>query len=154
MIAAFAHANGQDAVIFRPFSIYGPGASPESLICCVIRMAKAGEPIILGDLRPVRDYCYVTDVAQAVVQACCLNGQAGIRVFNIGTMEGTSVADVARMIAQGLQVDLPVLERAGCRRPGGSEIYRLIADNSRAVAGLSWVPKVSLSEGLRRVLAD
>jgi len=70
LIEAFVHAFGLRAVILRPFSIYGPGASSESLIPRIIDLARKGLPVLLRDLRPVRDYCFVTDLAEATASAC------------------------------------------------------------------------------------
>jgi len=66
MIEAYAESFGLEAVILRPFSIYGPNSTPESLLGTIIAMAHGGS-VRLRDLRPVRDYCYVGDLAKAVV---------------------------------------------------------------------------------------
>ena len=47
----------------RPFSIYGPRASPESVIGQIIRLCLEDEPVALRDLRRVRDYCFAADFA-------------------------------------------------------------------------------------------
>ena len=49
--------------VLRPFSIYGPGASPKSVIGQIIRLCLEGQPVALEDLRPVRDYCFAEDFA-------------------------------------------------------------------------------------------
>src|SRR2546429_3772570 len=65
LIESWGHAFGLRAVILRPFSVYGPGASPDSLIPRIIRMARRGLPVVLANLKPLRDYCLGTDLPQA-----------------------------------------------------------------------------------------
>ena len=150
LVESYAHSFGLRAVILRPFSIYGPGASPQSLISRIVALARAGEPIVLRDLKPVRDYCFVTDVARAIARACALEARS-LEVFNVGTMRGASVAEVARLLVEALGVDAPIEEAGERERPAASEIYELVADNRRARSLLRWQPEVALAEGLRRI---
>ena len=151
LIEAWGHAFGLRAVILRPFSIYGPGASPESLIPRIIGMARRGLPVVLRNLKPVRDYCFVTDVAEAVALACSVQ-RSELDIFNIGTMLGTSVQRVAALILEGLGVSCPIREDGDRDRPGKSEIYELIADNRRAREVLGWQSAVPLETGLRMTI--
>lgn len=153
MISAFGHAYGLESIVLRPFSVYGPGAPASSMINRVIQLARASQPIALRDLRPIRDYCYVEDLAQAVLRACMLPSRTAMRTFNIGTMRGTSVAEVARQVLSAMDLNLPILESPNSRRAGESEIYRLVADNSLALASLTWSPTVQLEDGLRKTVA-
>ena len=151
LIEAWGHAFGLRAVILRPFSIYGPGASPESLIPRIIGMARRGLPVVLRNLKPVRDYCFVTDVAEAVALACSVQ-RSELDIFNIGTMRGTSVQRVADLILEVLGVSCPIREDGDRDRPGKSEIYELIADNRRAREVLGWQSAVPLETGLRMTI--
>jgi len=151
LIEAFGHAFDLPAVILRPFSVYGPGASPQSLIPRIIDMARRGLPVVLRDLKPIRDYCFVGDLAEAIAAACCLERRK-LDILNIGTMEGTNVDRVAHLIVDALGASCPVREDGARDRPGNSEIYELIADNRRAREVLGWRPAISLAEGLRRTI--
>jgi len=151
MIEAFVHAFDLPAVILRPFSVYGPGASPQSLIPRIIDMARRGLPVVLRDLKPIRDYCFVGDLAEAIAAACCLEKRK-LEIFNIGTMEGTNVDRVAHLIVDALGASCPIREDGARDRPGNSEIYQLIADNRRAREVLGWRPAISLAEGLRMTI--
>jgi len=151
MIEAFVHAFDLPAVILRPFSVYGPGASPQSLVPRIIDMARRGLPVVLRDLKPIRDYCFVGDLAEAIAAACCLERRK-LDIFNIGTMEGTDVDRVAHLIVDALGASCPIREDGARDRPGNSEIYQLIADNRRAREVLGWRPAISLAEGLRMTI--
>src|SRR2546423_6676873 len=151
LIEAWGHAFGLRAVILRPFSIYGPGASPASLIPRIIGMARRGLPVVLRNLKPVRDYCFVTDVAEAgALAGAGQRGRPGI--FQIGAMRRAGGQRVAALILGGLGVSCPIREDGDRDRPGNSEIYELIADNRRAREVLGWQSAVPLETGLRMTI--
>ncbi|MDQ2841654.1 MAG: NAD-dependent epimerase/dehydratase family protein [Acidobacteriota bacterium] len=150
LIEAYHRTFGLETVVLRPFSIYGRGSSPDAVLNKIIAMAASGESVVLYDLRPVLDYCFVEDVAGALVRAC-LAPVAG-KTFNVGTMRGTSIRELAASVIRLLGKSSEVVEDTGRRRPGGSDILRLVADNTRAVTELGWCPKKSLEEGLRLTL--
>jgi nucleoside-diphosphate-sugar epimerase len=150
-VESFVYAFGIDAVVLRPFSIYGPGLSPQSLIGTIIRQARLNESIVLDDLRPVRDYCYLPDLTDAIERACTVR-TSGLSTLNIGTGLGTSVAELATLILEILGRDIPVTEGARKQRPGTSQIYCLIADSQLAGDVLRWFPKWSLRSGLEQTV--
>ena len=152
MIEAFSFAYRCDAVVLRPFSLYGEGASQYSVLSHIVRMAEFEERVLLADLRPIRDYVFVDDFADAVVRACQAEPAPGVRTFNVGTMRGTSVSELAELVLATMERVLPVMSTGQPPRPGESDIPRLIADNSRARATLGWRPLVTLEEGLRRLV--
>jgi nucleoside-diphosphate-sugar epimerase len=149
LVECSAHSYGIRAIVLRPFSVYGPGASPQSLLSQIVALARAGQPIRVRDPRPVRDYCFVTDVARAIAKACALEAR-GLEIFNLGTMRGASVLEVATLLSDVLGAG-PVAQAVEPDRPRGSEIYELVADNRRARTLLGWEPEVTLEDGLRRI---
>jgi nucleoside-diphosphate-sugar epimerase len=151
MIEAYVESFGLTAVVLRPFSIYGPNPKPDSLFGTILAMAREG-CIRLHDLRPVRDYCYVDDLALAVLQACSLT-KGRLRTINIGTGKGTSVAEFAACVLQSMNLNIPITEDRSRARPGQSEIFELVADTTMAQEILGWHPKTALSDGLRLALA-
>jgi UDP-glucose 4-epimerase len=146
MIESFVHAFALEATILRPFSVYGPGLSAASLIATILRQAQQETCVRLASLTPVRDYCYIADLASAVVRACAVEGTP-LSAINIGSSVGTSVGEVASLVLRILGRKLPVLE-IGARRPIGSEIERLIADTRKAQQQLGWAAAYSLERGL------
>jgi nucleoside-diphosphate-sugar epimerase len=151
MIEAHVESYGLTATILRPFSIYGQNFHADSLLSRIVSTAKKG-CVRLRDLRPIRDYCYVADLAAAVLQAAGLNGRC-LRVINIGSGVGTSVLDFAELVLQELCMRVAVIEDRVDPRPGHSEILELIADITSAREILGWRPETSLQEGLRRTLS-
>lgn len=143
---------GASAVILRPFSIYGPGAAPGSLVGTAVRQAIETGSIALADLRPIRDYCFVRDLAGAVVSACAYDG-SGCATFNAGSGIGTSVAQVAAEIAAIAGAQGGVIEHGGQRRPENVELLELVADAGAAARDLGWQTETSLHDGLVATIA-
>jgi nucleoside-diphosphate-sugar epimerase len=151
MVEAHVESFSLQAVILRPFSIYGPYAYSESLFSRVVSTAKTG-CIRVQDLRPIRDYCYVNDLAAAVLRACCTEAE-GLRIFNIGSGSGTSVTDFAKLVAQAMSLDISIVEDRTNSRPVQSEIFELVADIKAARDVLGWIPETDLLNGLRLTLS-
>jgi nucleoside-diphosphate-sugar epimerase len=138
------------ATIVRPFSVYGPGASPASLIGTVIAAVRRGEPPALADLRPVRDYCFVDDAADGIVRAGCRDG--ALRAYNLASGRGASVRDVAGAILRAAgRSELAIHERLA-DRPASALTLALIGDPARARAELGFAATTSLDDGLRRTI--
>lgn len=151
LLRSSAVSYGLQGFMIRPFSVYGPNASATGVMRAIIEQARRNGPIILNDLAPVRDYCFVEDLAHAIVRACEIDAN-GIQAINVGTGIGTSVLDLARTIDRLMNgSSREILQRSGATR--ASEIYRLVADISVAREVLGWMPRYDLAAGLARTLA-
>jgi nucleoside-diphosphate-sugar epimerase len=148
LVSVYSRAYGMRCTILRPFSVFGPRSSPNSVVGLVVRQAVGERSIVVEDLRPVRDFVYVTDVADAIVLACGSQHDA-LEVFNIGTGVGTSIAGLASAVARIVDPALPISQRA----TGSSfDPARLVADASAAAAALGWRAKTALADGLKRTI--
>jgi nucleoside-diphosphate-sugar epimerase len=136
-----------EAIILRPFSIYGPGLSPISLIGGLLHQVLHEDKILIGDQRPVRDYCYIDDVADAICRACSAQIR-GLGVFNIATGVGTSVGDLLQTVLKLAARPLPVQTDPARLRPAGTEILKLVGSAEAAQIGLGWSATTSLADGL------
>ena len=134
-------------VILRPFNTYGPRQSTRAVIPTIITQALAGRPVHLGALTPTRDLTLVTDTARGFVCAGEADDAVG-RTINLGAGEEISIGDLAQHIGALLGEQLEVTHDAQRDRPPGSEVDRLLSDNSQARAVLGWEPQHSLDQGL------
>lgn len=146
-IEVLAPGSGVHATIVRPFSVYGPGAAPASLIATVIAQVLAGEPPAVADLRPVRDYCFVGDIADGIVRAGCRTGEP-LRAYNLASGRGASVADVVRGILAAAGASDRAIRARDADRPPGADIQALIGDATRARDELGFAATTPLAEGL------
>jgi nucleoside-diphosphate-sugar epimerase len=141
---------GVAAAIVRPFNLYGPGQDPRFLIPSIVRQAldPAVATITLASLTPRRDYLHVSDLT-AIIAAALRAAPGG--VYNAGSGESISVADLARLVCELAPTSKPV-RAIGEERT--NEIPDTVADITRAEAELGWRPRVALRDGLRAMIAS
>ncbi len=152
MVRAFDYACQRGTTIVRPFSVYGAGMGQHALIPAIFKQLDNIGSLRLADLRPVRDYCHVDDVARAIVAAAHVPRRATVAI-NIGSGVGTSVLSLAQLAVQITGTARAVEEDHDARRPGNSEILRLVADRRLALRELGWEPRIALEAGLRDMLS-
>lgn len=141
-----------ETVVLRIFNAYGPGqATPPAhapVIPKFIKRALSGESVVIwGDGQQTRDYIYVDDVTMALAAA----GEAAIAdgtIINVGCGREVSVNELTREIGAAARVEIYPLYNE--TQSGG--IRRSVADITRARELLGWEPRVSLDEGLERLV--
>ena len=131
----------------RPFNTYGPRQSSRAIIPTIVVQALTLGELSLGNLEPVRDLTFVTDTAAGFVEASKSDDVIG-QVVNLGTGDGVSVRTLVEKIGNILGQDLRVNMDPKRVRPEGSEVDRLISDNSKVLSLTNWEPRVSLDDGL------
>lgn len=139
------------AVIVRPFNTYGPRQSPRAVIPAIVEQALRGGVVRIGSLWPRRDFTFVDDTVQGFIRAATVE-QAVYGEFNLGTGEDISIGELAETIVELAGVSCQIVSEDDRQRPPESEVTRLLSDNSRARQVLGWEPRVSLREGLKRVI--
>jgi len=150
---AYFRTYGYPTVVVRPFNTYGPrshheGDSGEVIPKFLLR-CLAGRPLIVfGDGSQSRDFTFVSDTAAGIL----LGGEhpnAVGETINIGSGTDVRIVDLAKTVAS--VTGRPNAEIVHDEpRPG--DVYRLIADVSRARALLGFEPRVSMADGLQRLL--
>jgi UDP-glucose 4-epimerase len=137
---------GLNYVVVRYGNVYGPRQSSKGeagVVAIFCEQMLAGHvPTIFGNGGKTRDYVYVTDVAQASVQA--LEHGDG-EIFNIAF--GKPTTDYEIFVAVRTALGVPPFEPEFTdKRPG--EIDHCYLKTDKARQGLQWVPRVPLQEGL------
>jgi nucleoside-diphosphate-sugar epimerase len=150
-VRAFVTHSDFSSIILRPFSVYGSGSSPGSLIATIAQMIRSSNAIELNTLKPIRDYCHVDDVANAVLRGCGLDS-GKLVTLNIGSGKGISVGELATFMVQVAGKKVPVQERTDTQRLRPTDIQRLVANRARALETLGWEPAINLETGLRGCL--
>lgn len=88
--ALFTHIYDLETVGLRYFNVFGPSQDPNGAYAAVIPkwisvFLQGKKPIIFGDGKQTRDFCYVDNVVQAnILAACSDNHEAVGHVFNVG----------------------------------------------------------------------
>jgi UDP-glucose 4-epimerase len=150
-VAALLH--GVATVGLRLFNVYGPRQDPSSPYSGVISIfadrLRQGAPLtIQGDGAQVRDFIAVADVVEFFLAAMAAERVAG-EAFNVCTGQATSISLLAETLGTVMGAK-PQIEFAAAR-PG--DIRVSIGDPARATASLGRKARLSLREGLARLLA-
>lgn len=135
-------------IILRPFNIYGKGQNENFLIPTIIKQAKAGK-ISLKDPYPKRDIIYIDDVIDFLLKTMEYS-QTGCEIFNVGTGVSYSVRELTEMIVH-LFANNIVVEFKSQRRK--NEVMETRADITKAKKLLKWTPKITVQEGLQRLVS-
>jgi dTDP-glucose 4,6-dehydratase len=149
MTMAYHRSHGLDSRIVRIFNTYGPRMRIDDgrVVPTFIAQALRGEDLtVFGDGSQTRSFCYVTDLVEGIFRLLLQCEHHG--PVNLGNPAEMSVLQFAEAILvltgsrsqiafRNLPVDDPKV-----RRPDIGKARRL----------LGWEPRVSLDEGLQRVL--
>ena len=135
-------------VTVRPFNTFGPRQSARAVIPTIITQYLAGTTVQLGNLSPTRDLNYVGNTVDGFLHAAACDQAIG-QTINIGSGREIRIGDLVELIGRLLGKETNVVTDHNRIRPVGSEVERLLADNTLARTSLNWEPRVSLEEGLK-----
>ena len=137
-----------NVVILRLANPYGDRqrlVSSQGVVPAFLDRAISGKPLeIWGDGSTIRDFLYISDVINAILQACFYNGSEYI--FNIGSGSGVSLNDLVRAIETEFHQSLDVIYKPS----RGFDVPINVLCIKRAQSLLNWSPKISIAEGLSR----
>lgn len=144
--------------VLRFFNAYGPGQIAQFVIPKFIRnVMENRSPVVYGNGLQVRSYCYASDTAWATVEGL-LNSSADDETINIGNSKNPlNLKDLATMVIKvaGKTGSLsPSIQGAfeNTDRSKEREIFERFCDTSKAEKLLGFSPKVSLEEGIQKVM--
>jgi nucleoside-diphosphate-sugar epimerase len=83
-----------------------------------------------------------------VLDACASPVGAPVRIYNVGSGRGTSVADLARQALEAAGRHVPLRITAQSDRLARAAVRELIAVIGQARRELRWTPSTSLEQGL------
>ncbi len=149
---SFHNAFETPVTIVRPFNTYGPRQSARAIIPTIITQIANGErEIKVGDLTPTRDFNYVADTAAGFIALAKCPEAIG-KEINIATGKEVTMADTLKTIARLMNADVKWVTDPQRLRPSGSEVLRLLGDNSLIASLTDWRPRYTLEEGLRKTI--
>jgi nucleoside-diphosphate-sugar epimerase len=132
----------------RIFFLYGPYEHPDRLVASVVRSLLAGEPARTSHGRQVRDYLFVEDVADAIVQL--LESEVSGPI-NVGSGQAITLREIVQRI--GEQTGRSELIQFGAIPQAATDTPLVVADTSRLAAELDWRPRWDLDRGIEKTIA-
>jgi dTDP-glucose 4,6-dehydratase len=150
-------AYGLPAVVTRMFNNYGPRQNPRYVTGTIITQALVRPAVELGQLDPLRDFCFCTDGVRGHLTVAARGIPGDVYVYGQG--ENISMADWAALILRVGEEDghwpagREIVSTAARYRPGASEVMALRVGYDKLEAETGWKPTVSWEEGVRRTIA-
>ena len=134
-------------ISLRFFNVYGPRSRTSGTYGAVfgvfLAQKLAGKPFtVVGDGSQTRDFTYVSDVADAIYTAAKSN-LSGC-TFNVGSGKSVSINQITKLL-EGPVVYIP-------KRPGEPDCT--FADISKINNELNWFPKVTIEEGVEKLIQN
>jgi len=139
----YHHVHGFDVAMLRFFTVYGPRQRPDLAIHKFAQLITAGKPIpVFGDGSTARDYTYVTDTVDGVID--CTQRQFGYEIFNLGESEAVRLDRVIELLEKSLGKKALIDRQPS--QPGDVPITCANIDKARRL--LSYNPRVKIEEGI------
>ena len=149
-------AFGLPGVVTRMFNNYGPRQNPRYVTGTIITQALMRETVELGQLDPLRDFCFCTDGVRGHLMVAARGIPGDVYVYGQGN--NISMRDWADMILrvgreQGYWEAREVVSTADRFRPGASEVMALRVGYEKLNRETGWEPNVSWEDGVARTIA-
>ncbi len=148
---SFHLAFGLPVTTVRPFNTYGPRQSMRAVIPTIIVQALTQDIVKLGSLDTTRDFTYAIDTANGFIAAAATEATIG-ETFNLGIGEEISIGDLANLIIEIVGRDVRIESESARMRPAGSEVNRLLSNNSKVKQLTGWTPHYDFMHGLTETI--
>lgn len=140
-----------DARIVRIFNTYGPRLAKEDMrmISIFILQALTNNPItIYGDGKQTRSLCYIDDLVEGLMRLMFYEHTKG-EIVNLGSTDEHTILEYATLVKELTGSQSKIIHSEAL--PEDDPIKRR-PDISKAKRLLDWEPRVSLREGLTKLI--
>ena len=148
----FASSYGLPVVVVRPSLVYGSYEEPTRLIPDTIVSHLRGRPLALSSPFPKKDFVYIDDVIDALLQVEKKAGAFAGHIFNIASGKEYSVGEVLFLVRRLMKKTVPYEWGGRAGRTWDTDAS-WVDDISKADTLLKWRPKHSFEEGLTKTIA-
>jgi len=140
--------------------VYGENEWFRRVLPIFIKQVILGEsPVVFGKGKQIRDFIYVKDVVE-LHNKCIINDNANGETFNVGSGIPTTILDLAKtacdLVNEDIQVVFENLDEGEFsnlidgKKRNIDELGVMLLNIEKAQSLLSWKPKVSLYEGMKK----
>lgn len=148
----YANLHGMKTLSLRYFNVFGGKQDPKSEYAAAIPRFVAAirdgyAPTVFGDGLQTRDFCHVSDVVAANLNALECSDARG-QVVNIARGESTTIVDLIQMIARVMKKT--VTPKHNAERAG--DIKHSLADIRAAKSLLAWEPAMGVEAGMHETV--
>jgi len=134
-------------ISFRFFNVYGPRLNMSGQYSAVfgnfLRQKRTNKPLtIVGDGKQTRDFIHVEDLTNAFIKIA--RSSLVNKIYNLGSGKEISINKIASLFG-GKKIFIP-------KRP--REPKRSLANISKIKKDINWKPKITIQEGIKRLLKN
>ena len=142
---AYHHIYKLNISLLRFFTVYGPRQRPEMAIHQFVQNVLKGEPIIVfGNGMTARDYTYIDDIIDGIIQS--IESDDRYMIYNFGNSKPIKLSNFISIIVETTGID-PVIEYQEI--PKG-DLIQTYADINRAQNNLKYDPKIGIHDGISK----
>jgi UDP-glucuronate 4-epimerase len=143
----YHYLNGLDVTVFRYFTVYGTAGRPDMSMFRFTKWISEGQPLRLnGDGEQSRGFTYLDDIARGTILGL---KPLGYEIINLGGHEMVKINQVIEMLEELVGYKAQVVTQPA--HP--ADMLANWADVRKAGRLLGWEPRVSLLEGMTRMVA-
>ena len=134
-------------ISFRFFNVYGPRSNISDQYSAVIgnflSQTKSKKALtVVGDGKQTRDFIHVDDLVNAFIKI--IKSKFVNKIYNLGSGKRTSINTIAKIFG-GKKKFIPI-------RPG--EPKNSVADIKKIKKDINWKPKISIEQGIKKLLKN
>ena len=156
----YTRLHGFDTIGLRFFNVFGERQDPEGPYAAAIlkfirSLLKHEDPQIHGDGLQSRDFTYVGNVAQVIIQAVAAKDPRCVgEVFNVAYGSRTTLLELVDALRTELATMDPTIAQVGVKHVAerSGDIRDSLADISKARELLGYSPTIDLRAGLRKAV--
>lgn len=141
----YIELSGLDFVSFRLANTYGPRNLTGPLPAFYSRI-EAGKEVTITDTR--RDFIYVDDVVDCIIQAALGEGEHGY--YHLSTGKDCAIKDLFDSMLQVMGISY---DNVRIKPKGEDDVSTILIDPSKTFKVFGWKSKVDLREGIQKSIA-
>lgn len=135
-------------VTIRPFAVYGPFEEMGRLIPDIVKACLSGTELKLTSPSSVRDFIFIEDLVDGYLSVIRNIKKVKGNIFNLGTGKQYSIKEVVTMVKKITKSNIKPIY--GSIKKAQTEPKTWKADISKSKKMLTWKPRYTLEEGLKK----
>ena len=148
LVQSYRRCYDIDFIIFRFSNVYGMYDDSDRVIPLFIKLCKNSKDLTIFGKEKLLDFTYIDDAVYGVKLCIDKFDEGKNDVYNLAYGAGTTILETAEMINKLLDSSSKIIIKDN--RPG--EVVKCITDISKAKQKLGYIPKTTISEGIKKTI--
>jgi len=136
-----------DISIVRIFSVYGPKSNNHCVLPSIVKQIKNSNTIKLGNINSRRDFIFISDIIDAF--KIILKNIDGFNIYNVGTEKSYSIKEICQKFEK--LYGKKIIIKSNSKQNRKFDAKNIIC-NATKLKKLGWKSKISLDEGLKKMI--